>query len=116
MTRVSRNPLAKVVLDKYVGLFLSFIYTCCCNSKNVHFLKRFDKLSIDWRIVENKLRSWSNSGLKLKAAISLIYKEVQPANNGSKTGRGATKKHSAALEKLVARQEASGARAVWGEQ
>lgn len=77
------------------------------------FLKRFNKLIIDWTIVENKLRSWSNSGLRLKVAISFIFKEVQPANNGGKTGRGATKKHSAALERLVARQEASGTRAIW---
>lgn len=77
------------------------------------FLKRFNKSIIDWTIVENKLRSWSNSGLKLKVAISFIYKEVQPVNNSGKTGRGATNKHSAALERLVTRQEASGTRAIW---
>lgn len=77
------------------------------------FLKRFNKLTIDWAIVENKLRSWSNQGNNLKVAISFIYKECQPTNKDGKTGRGATKKQSAALDKLVAQQEASGTRAVW---
>lgn len=77
------------------------------------FLKRFDKLTINWSTVENKLRSWSNHNSTLKIAISFIYKESQPSNKDGKVGRGATRKHTAALEKLVARQEASGTRPVW---
>ncbi|KAI1315582.1 hypothetical protein F5Y16DRAFT_202129 [Xylariaceae sp. FL0255] len=77
------------------------------------FLKRFDKLSINWMVVENKLESWCNRGSNLKVAISFIYKETWPPNRDGKTGRGATKKHSAALGRLVAQQEASGTRAVW---
>lgn len=77
------------------------------------FLKRFNKLLIDWTIVESKLRTWSNLGNSLKVAISFIYKEDQPTNKEAKVGRGATRKHTAALTKLVAQQEASGTRAGW---
>jgi hypothetical protein len=45
--------------------------------------------------------------------ILFIYKQSQPTGKKGKAGRGATKKHSAALDKLVAQQEASGTRAVW---
>ncbi|KAK7928431.1 hypothetical protein PG985_005429 [Apiospora marii] len=76
------------------------------------FQKRFNKLLIDWTVVESKLRFWGNQGNNLKVAISFIYKETQTAKDG-KTGRGATKKHTAALNNLVAQQEASGHRPVW---
>ncbi|KAK8048247.1 hypothetical protein PG994_009977 [Apiospora phragmitis] len=76
------------------------------------FQKRFNKLSIDWTVVEGKLRFWGNQGNNLKVAILFIYKESQPAKDG-KTGRGATKKHTAALNDLVTQQEASGHRPVW---
>ncbi|KAI1325823.1 hypothetical protein F5Y16DRAFT_411218 [Xylariaceae sp. FL0255] len=75
------------------------------------FLKRFDKLSINWAVIENKLESWCSQSSNLKVAISFIYKETRPPNGDGKTGRGATRKHSAALGRLVAQQEASGTRA-----
>jgi hypothetical protein len=77
------------------------------------YTRRFPKLIIEWADVESKLRSWSNLGDSLKVVISFIYKESQPTSKKGKAGRGATKKHSAALDKLVAQQEASGTRAVW---
>lgn len=77
------------------------------------YTRRFPKLIIEWADVENKVRSWSNLGDSLKVVISFIYKEAQPTSIKGKTGRGATKKHSAALDRLVAEQEASGTRAVW---
>jgi len=76
------------------------------------FHKPFPNLDIDWTIIENKLRSWSNPKYKLKVTILLIYKErEQPTTK--KAGRGATKKHAAALDKLIAQQNATGAGAVW---
>jgi hypothetical protein len=77
------------------------------------YTRRFPKLIIEWADVENKVRSWSNLGDSLKVVISFIYKEAQPTSTKGKAGRGATKKHSAALDRLVAEQEASGTRAVW---
>jgi hypothetical protein len=73
---------------------------------------RIVTLTVDWTIVENKLRFWNNPRHNLKVAVSFIFKECQPVNKDGKTGRGATKKHSAALEKLVAQQEALGTRAI----
>ncbi|KAJ3569924.1 hypothetical protein NPX13_g5911 [Xylaria arbuscula] len=76
--------------------------------------KRFDRLAVDWAVIESKLNSWRRLGSNLKLAISFIYKESQPnSSREGKAGRGATKKHSAALDRLVAQQEASGTRAVW---
>lgn len=77
------------------------------------YTRRFPKLIIEWADVENKLRSWSNLGDSLKIVISFIYKESQSTSKKGKAGRGATKKHSAALDNLVAQQVASGTRAVW---
>ncbi|KAI0810008.1 hypothetical protein GGR55DRAFT_695806 [Xylaria sp. FL0064] len=76
--------------------------------------KRFDRLAVDWAVIESKLNSWRRLGSNLKLAISFIYKESQQnSSREGKAGRGATKKHSAALDRLVAQQEASGTRAVW---
>jgi hypothetical protein len=76
------------------------------------YTRRFPKLIIDWADVENKLRSWSHLGDSLKIVVSFIYNESQSTSKKGKAGRGATKKHSAALDNLVAQQEASGTRAV----
>ena len=40
------------------------------------FQKRFNKLLIDWTVIESKLRFWRNQGNNLKVAISFIYKEA----------------------------------------
>ena len=68
------------------------------------FPKRFNPLEIDWAIVENKLRTWSDQGNNLTVAMSFIYKESQQAiaSKTNKTGRGATKRQLAARDKLVA--------------
>lgn len=77
------------------------------------YTRRFPKLIIEWADVENKVRSWSNLDDSLKVVISFIYKETHPTSKKGKAGRGATKKQFAALDKLVAQQEASGTRAIW---
>ncbi|KAG9249509.1 uncharacterized protein F5Z01DRAFT_631597 [Emericellopsis atlantica] len=69
------------------------------------FQKRFGTLSIDWNIVENKLRSWSHLGSSLHVEISFIYKEIQLD----------TTNKLAARDKLIAQQQASGVRPVWKE-
>ena len=76
------------------------------------FEKPFRRLEIDWTVIENKLRSWSDAKHSLRVTILLIYKESQQAAT-SKAGRGATKKHTAALEKLVTQQKATSTGAVW---
>ncbi|KAK9774270.1 hypothetical protein SCAR479_09134 [Seiridium cardinale] len=63
--------------------------------------------------MESKLRSWSNQGNDLKITVLSIFKEVQAINKDGKTGRGATNKHTAALNKFIAQQEASGSPALW---
>ncbi|KAK6062382.1 hypothetical protein SCUP234_07290 [Seiridium cupressi] len=63
--------------------------------------------------MESKLRSWGNQGNDLKVTVLIIFKEVQAINKDGKIGRRVTKKHTAALNKLTAQQEASGLPAVW---
>jgi hypothetical protein len=71
------------------------------------------KQEIDWTEIENKLKSWSNPKHKLRVEFLAIYECLKAAPE--KAGRGATKKHTAALEKLVAHQKATGAGTVWQE-
>ena len=57
--------------------------------------KRFDGLVVDWKTIEDKLRSWAPlflEGNKLRLYISFIYKEVnQPEAVAARNrGRGAT--------------------------
>lgn len=90
------------------------IITVSTSKRGEHkFEKPFRKLDIDWQVIENKLRSWSNSKDSLRVTILLIYNESQQAPATKKAGRGATKKHIAALDKLVAQQSTTGVGAVW---
>lgn len=77
------------------------IITVSTSKRGEHNLeKSFPKLDIDWTVIENKLRSWSHQKYNLRVTILLIYKESQLATK-NKAGRGATKRHVAALDKLV---------------
>ncbi|KAH7012135.1 uncharacterized protein B0I36DRAFT_256765 [Microdochium trichocladiopsis] len=77
------------------------------------YTRRFPKQVIDWSDIESKLKSWNNLSGAIKVVISLIYKESQAPDKKAKAGRGATKKHLAALNSLITRQEAYGDRPVW---
>jgi hypothetical protein len=89
------------------------IITVSTSKRGEHnFEKCFRKLDIDWKVIEKKLRSWSDSKHSLRVAIVLIYQEDQQFAT-KKAGRGATKKHTTALEKLVTQQTGTVTGAVW---
>ncbi|KXJ84948.1 hypothetical protein Micbo1qcDRAFT_128818 [Microdochium bolleyi] len=75
----------------------------------------FSGSDIDWTDIEDKLRSWSDPKHKLRIEFLVIYECLKVVTE--KVGRGATTKHTAALNKLVAGQQAAstGAGAVWQE-
>ncbi|TWU71467.1 hypothetical protein ED733_002851 [Metarhizium rileyi] len=88
-----------------------------CTSKRAQrpFQKRFGALNIDWNVVENKLRSWSNQGSNLTVEVWFVYQEIQldTTNKVGKTGRGATNRQLASRDRLITQQEAAGIRPVW---
>ncbi|KAH6869397.1 hypothetical protein B0T10DRAFT_501620 [Thelonectria olida] len=83
--------------------------------------KRFDGLHVDWKTVEDKLRSWAplfREGNKLRIYISFVYKDInQPvAATAWNHGRGATGRQLVARDQLLADQEeTTGSRPVWKE-
>ncbi|KAI8716789.1 hypothetical protein NCS52_00973300 [Fusarium sp. LHS14.1] len=84
--------------------------------------KRFDGLIVDWKTIEDKLRSWAplfRERNKLRIYISFVYKEIiQPAAATTRSrGRGATGRQLVARDQPLADQEeATGSRPVWKER
>ncbi|KAI8654444.1 hypothetical protein NCS57_01189800 [Fusarium keratoplasticum] len=83
--------------------------------------KRFNGLIVDWKTVEDKLRSWAplfREGNKLRIYISFVYKEIiQPTAVATRSrGRGATGRQLIARDQLLADQEeTTGSRPIWKE-
>jgi len=83
-----------------------------CREDERDLRKRFDRLDIEWKTVEDKLKAWSQlfrEGKKLRIDISFIYKEnSQPA--AMRTRSSTTKKQLAARNKLLTEQEEASGR------